>query len=77
MFAFKLTNNETDFNGKPTKKVQFIVIDPADPEQKEMKFELSRKHVPKIYNELKKGKTLIEIYRSGAGKETYNTYHEE
>ena len=35
--------DKTDFNGKPTKKVQFIVIDPDDPEQRERKFELSRK----------------------------------
>jgi hypothetical protein len=62
--------DKTDFNGKPTKKVQFIVIDPEDPQRKEKKFELSRKHVVKIYNELKKGKTVLEIYRSGTGKET-------
>jgi hypothetical protein len=65
--------DKTDFNGKPTKKVQFIVIDPEDTttaERKEKKFELSRKHVIKIYNELKKGKTVLEIYRSGTGKET-------
>jgi hypothetical protein len=62
--------DKTDFNGKPTKKVQFIVKDPDDPEQKEKKFELSRKHVAKIYNELKKGYSVLEIYRSGTGKET-------
>jgi hypothetical protein len=62
--------DKTDFNGRPTKKVQFIVIDPDDPEQKEKKFELSRKHVAKIYNELKKGYSVLEIYRSGTGKET-------
>jgi hypothetical protein len=47
--------DKTDFNGKPTNKVQFIVVDPEDPQRKEKKFELSRKHVVKIYNELKKG----------------------
>ena len=63
--------DKLDFNGKPTKKVQFIVIDPEDTtERKEKKFELSRKHVVKIYNELKKGNTVLEIYRSGTGKET-------
>jgi hypothetical protein len=50
--------------------VQFIVKDPDDPEQKEKKFELSRKHVTKIYNELRKGYSVLEIYRSGTGKET-------
>jgi hypothetical protein len=62
--------DKTDFNGRPTKKVQFIVKDPDDPEQKEKKFELSRKHVAKIYNELRKGYSVLEIYRSGTGKET-------
>ena len=62
--------DKLDFNGKPTQKVQFIVKDPQDSEQKEKKFEVSKKHVAKIYNELKKGKTLLEIYRSGTGKET-------
>jgi hypothetical protein len=62
--------DKTDFNGKPTKKVQFTVKDPDDPEQKEKKFELSRKHVAKIYNELRKGYSVLEIYRSGTGKET-------
>jgi hypothetical protein len=56
------------------KKVQFIVMvtNPEDP-QREGKFELSRKHVPKIYNELKKGKTVLEIFRTGQGKQT--EYH--
>jgi hypothetical protein len=62
--------DRTDFNGKPTKKVQFIVKDPDDIEQKEKKFELSKKHVPKIYYELKKGFAVLEIYRIGTGKDT-------
>jgi predicted patatin/cPLA2 family phospholipase len=36
----------------------------------EKKFELSRKHVAKIYNELRKGYSVLEIYRSETGKET-------
>jgi hypothetical protein len=48
--------------------VQFIVTNPEDPQRRERKFELSRKHVPKIYNELKKGKTALEIFRTGQGK---------
>jgi hypothetical protein len=50
------------------KKVQFIVINPEDLQRREKKFELSKKHVPKIYNELKKGKTVLEIFRTGLGK---------
>jgi hypothetical protein len=72
--------DRTDFNGSPMKKVQFIVVvvaNPEDPQQqqqrRERKFELSRKHVPKIYNELKKGKTVLEIFRTGQGKQT--EYH--
>ena len=64
--------DRTDFNGSPIKKVQFIVTNPEDPERREKKFELSRKHVPKIYNELKKGKRVLEI-RTGLGKQT--EYH--
>jgi hypothetical protein len=65
--------DRTDFNGNPMKKVQFIVVNPDDPQRRERKFELSRKHVPKIYNELKKGKTVLEIFRTGQGKQT--EYH--
>ena len=65
--------DKTDFNGNPVKKVQFIVINPEDPQRREKKFELSKKHVPKIYNELKKGKTVLEIFRTGLGKQT--EYH--
>jgi hypothetical protein len=65
--------DRTDFNGGPMKKVQFIVVNPDDPHRRERKFELSRKHVPKIYNELKKGKTVLEIFRTGQGKQT--EYH--
>ena len=65
--------DRTDFNGSPIKKVQFIVTNPEDPQRREKKYELSRKHVPKIYNELKKGKTVLEIFRTGLGKQT--EYH--
>jgi hypothetical protein len=65
--------DKTDFNGNPVKKVQFVVIDPQDLQRREKKFELSKKHVPKIYNELKKGKTVLEIFRTGLGKQT--EYH--
>ena len=67
--------DRTDFNGTPIKKVQFTVVvaNPEDPQRREKKFELSRKHVPKIYNELKKGKTVLEIFRTGQGKQT--EYH--
>jgi hypothetical protein len=65
--------DKLDFNGKPTKRVQFVVIDTQDPQRSERKFELSRKHVAKVYNELQKGRTVIEIYRSGTGKETTYT----
>src|SRR5918911_1238613 len=62
--------DKTDFNGNPVKKVQFLVINPQDEQQREKKFELSKKHVPKIYDELKKGKTVLEIFRTGLGKQT-------
>jgi hypothetical protein len=65
--------DKTDFNGNPVKKVQFVVTDPEDPERREKKFELSKKHVPKIYGELKKGKTVLGIFRIGQGKQT--EYH--
>jgi hypothetical protein len=68
--------DRTDFNGSPMKKVQFIVVanlDDPQQQRRERKFELSRKHVPKIYNELKKGKKVIEIFRTGQGKQT--EYH--
>ncbi|MFL6340935.1 MAG: hypothetical protein ACJ72U_05235 [Nitrososphaeraceae archaeon] len=36
--------DKTDFNGNPVKKVRFVVTDPEDPERREKKFELSKKH---------------------------------
>ena len=65
--------DRTDFNVSPIKKVQFIVTNQEDPQRREKKFELSKKHVPKIYNELKKGKTVLEVFRTGLGKQT--EYH--
>jgi hypothetical protein len=62
--------DKTDFNGKPVKKVQFSVIDINDERRKEKFFEVSRMHVSKIYDELKKGKTILEISRLGSGKDT-------
>lgn len=59
-----------DFNGKLTKKVQFIVLRSNDPERKEKKFELSRIHVGKIYDELKQGFKVLQITRVGHGKDT-------
>jgi hypothetical protein len=62
--------DKLDFNGKPQKKVQFIVIDINDSERKEKFYEVSRSHVAVIYNELKAGKTILEISRLGSGKDT-------
>jgi hypothetical protein len=61
---------KNDFNGKPTKRVQFTAIDINDAQRLEKIFELSRMHVGKIYDELKKGKTVLEISRFGSAKET-------
>jgi hypothetical protein len=59
-----------DFNGRLIKKVQFTVIDINDPQRKEKTLELSKIHVEKIYEELKRGKTILEISRSGQAKDT-------
>jgi hypothetical protein len=68
--------NKTDFNGNAIRKVQFIVIE-ADKQSsatldspREKKFELSRKHLQKLYEELKAGKTVLQITRFGQGKDT-------
>ena len=62
--------DKVDFNGKPQKKVQYTVIDINDMERKEKFYEVSRSHVAAIYNELKAGKTVLEITRLGSGKDT-------
>jgi hypothetical protein len=63
--------DKMDFNGKPANRVQFIVIDVNDTAQRREKiYEVSRTHVSKIYDELKKGKTVLEISRLGSGKDT-------
>jgi hypothetical protein len=62
--------DKVDFNGKPQKKVQYVAIDINDPQRKEKFFEVSRSHVAGIYNELKNGKTVLEISRLGSGKDT-------
>jgi hypothetical protein len=59
-----------DFNGKPSKRAQFVIIEVNDVNRKERLLELSRLHAGKIYDELKKGKTILEISRSGAAKDT-------
>ena len=61
--------DKTDFAGKPTKKVQFCVTDINKP-GKEKYFEVSRIHAAKIYEDLKAGKTILEISRLGTGKDT-------
>jgi hypothetical protein len=64
---------------KPIDKIKLVGstdfnANPEDPQQRrERKFELSRKHVPKIYDGLKKGKTVLEIFRTRQGKQT--EYH--
>jgi hypothetical protein len=63
--------DKEDFNGNPVKKVQFLVKDPnKGPDQKEKKFELSRKHAYKVHKELKAGAKILQISRYGTGKET-------
>jgi hypothetical protein len=55
-----------DFNGNPTRKVEFLVTDPnRGPDQQEKKLQLSRKHAYKVHKELKAGAKILEIYRSG------------
>ena len=50
IFDVQILNSaeEPDFNGKLTKKVQFVVVKPNDSGRKEKKFELSRIHVGKL-----------------------------
>jgi hypothetical protein len=63
--------DKTDFNGKPVKKVQFVVIDiNNDLQRKEKFYEVSRMHVKNVYDELTKGKTVLEISRVGSGRDT-------
>jgi hypothetical protein len=59
-----------DISGKPTKRVQFTVIDINDPQRREKTFELSKVHIEKIYEELKHGKSILEISRAGQNKDT-------
>jgi hypothetical protein len=64
--------NKKDFNGKEVQRVQFTVIDleREDLNRKQKKFELSRKHVKKVLEEFKKGKTIMQVIRSGTGVNT-------
>jgi hypothetical protein len=64
--------DKKDFNGNMAKKVQFIDVDPnrGTIDRAEKKFEVSRRHAAKIYNELKNGNNVLEIYRSGTGIKT-------
>jgi hypothetical protein len=59
-----------DFNGKPTKRVQFVAFEINDPNMREKKFELSSVHAGKIYEHLKRGSKVLEISRLGNGKDT-------
>jgi hypothetical protein len=59
-----------DFTGRLTKKAQFVVINQNDPAKKEKKFELSKMHISRIYEQFTKGFKVLEISRIGKGKET-------
>ena len=52
------------------KRAQFTVIEVNDANRKEKTLELSRLHIQKIYEELKNGKTILEVSRSGSAKDT-------
>lgn len=59
----------TDFDGKPCKKIQYMVRNAQEPDSSWKKWRLNRKHRD-VWDELKKGYKVLSIRREGTAKKT-------
>jgi hypothetical protein len=65
-----MTKVEKMYNGEPTEKCRFIVIDPNSGSDSEKYFDVGKRSVRLIVPKLKEGHRMLRMERVGSGKET-------
>ena len=68
--AEKMEPLEAEFDGKKSTRYQYTVTEPNDPDQQEKYFTVSKRTSAIIDTYLSEGKTILNVYRIGAGKDT-------
>ena len=65
-----MTKVEKMYNGEPTEKCRFIVIDPNSGSDAEKIFDVGKRSARLIVPKLKEGHRMLRMERVGSGKET-------
>lgn len=65
-----ITKVEKMYNGEPTEKCRFIVIDPNSGNDVGKFFDVGKRSARLIVSKLKEGHRMLRIERVGSGKET-------
>ena len=65
-----MTKVEKMYNGEPTEKCRFIVIDPNSGSDGEKFFDIGKRSARLIVPKLKEGHRMLRMERVGSGKET-------
>jgi len=65
-----MTKVEKLYNGEPTEKCRFIVIDPNSGSDAEKFFDIGKRSARLIVPKLKEGHRILRMERVGSGKET-------
>lgn len=68
--AEKMEPVQVEFDGKNSVRYQYAVTDPNDPDQQEKYFTVSKRTSAVIDTYLSEGKTILNVHRIGAGKDT-------
>jgi hypothetical protein len=69
--AEKMEPVEVEFDGKKSIRYQYTVTDPNDPDQQEKYFTLGPRDSTLVDTLLSEGKTILNVHRIGAGKDTH------
>jgi hypothetical protein len=62
---------EGEFDGKKVIRYQYTVTDPDNPDQQERYFTVSKRTSAVIDTYLSEGKTILNVHRIGAGRDTH------
>jgi hypothetical protein len=68
--AEKMGPVEGEFDGKKVIRYQYTVTDPNDPDQQERYFTVSKRTSAVIDTYLCEGKSILNVHRIGAGRDT-------
>jgi hypothetical protein len=66
----KIEPVEVEFEGKKSKRYQYVVTDPNEADQPEKYFTVSKRISAVIDTYLAEGRSILKIHRIGAGKDT-------